>query len=87
MAETAAEQIRAPTTRTICKENDVEIIKGRVSGNHVFLVISVAPDLTVYMQDPYLRKSYMMIIDPGRDLPKREYFVGAADNITNGIIM
>ena len=82
--------------RQVCKANEVEIIKGHVSKDHVHLFVSVPPTLCVsklvqlikgmssrklLMEDKNLQKQYW-----GQHLWARGYFVASSGNITDEII-
>ena len=83
--------------RQICKEHDVEIIKGHVSGDHIHLFVSVPPQLAVSKLVQYLKgkSSYKMMQENkqiskeflGRHLWGRGYFVATSGNVTDEIIM
>lgn len=92
VAERARELIRG-----ICKEHDVEILKGHVSSDHVHLFVSVPPHLAVSKLVQYLKgkSSYKMMHENkalskqfwGRHLWGRGYFVATSGNITDEVIM
>ena len=80
----------------ICKENQTEIIRGRVAGNHVHIYASVPPYLSVsklvqYLKGktsrkiqqefPELRKQYW-----GKHLWAVGYFVRTTGNVTDEMI-
>src|SRR5260221_814005 len=82
--------------RQVCKTNDVEIIKGHVSQDHIHLFVSVPPTISVsklvqlmkgmssrklLMEDKNLQKQYW-----GQHLWARGYLVASSGNITDGII-
>ena len=81
----------------ICKENDVEIIKGHVSKDHVHLFVSVPPHLAISKLVQYLKgkSSYKLLLENkqlskecwGRHLWARGYFVATSGNVTDEIIM
>ena len=83
--------------RGICKEHDVEIIKGHVSKDHVHLFVSVPPHLAVSKLVQYLKgKSSYKLMQENKQLSKlfwgqhlwgRGYFVATSGNITDEIIM
>ena len=83
--------------RQICKENDVEIIKGHVSKDHVHLFVSVPPHLAISKLVQYLKgkSSYKMMQENkqiskefwGRHLWARGYFVATSGNVTDEIIV
>ena len=90
-----AERVRE-LIRQICKANDVEILKGHVSKDHVHLLVSVPPHLSVSQLVQYLKgkssnklqlefrhiqKEYW-----GRHVWARGYFAASSGNITDEII-
>jgi putative transposase len=91
-----AERIRE-LLRGICKEHEVEIIKGHVSQDHIHLFVSVPPHIAVSKLVQYLKgkSSYKMMQENkqlskifwGRHLWGRGYFVATSGNITDEVIM
>jgi len=83
--------------RGICKEHEVEIIKGHISQDHVHLFVSVPPHLAISKLVQYLKgkSSYKMMQENkvlskmfwGRHLWGRGYFVATSGNITDEVIM
>ena len=83
--------------RQICNENEVEIIKGHVSKDHVHLFVSVPPSLAISKLVQYLKgkSSYKMLQENkqlskefwGRHLWARGYFVATSGNVTDEIIL
>ncbi len=83
--------------REICKGNDVEILKGHVSKDHVHLFVSVPSHLAVSKLVQYLKgkSSYKLMQENkqisrlfwGRHLWGRGYFVATSGNITDEMIM
>ncbi len=83
--------------REICKSNEVGIIKGHVSTDHVHMFVSVPPHMVVSKLVQYLKgkSSYKMMQENkqisrffwGRHLWGRGYFVATSGNITDEIIM
>jgi putative transposase len=82
--------------RQVCKENEVEIIKGHISKGHVHLFVSVPPTISVsklvqlmkgrssrklLMEDKNLQKQYW-----GQHLWARGYFVSSSGNITDEMV-
>lgn len=82
--------------RQVCKANEVEIIKGHISKDHVHLFVSVPPTVSVsklvqmlkgvssrklLMEDKNLQKQYW-----GQHLWARGYFVASSGNITDEMI-
>ena len=83
--------------RQICKSNDVEIIRGHISKDHVHIFVSVPPYLSVsslmqklkgissrklLMEYKHLSKQFW-----GRHLWARGYFAASSGHITDEIIM
>jgi putative transposase len=91
-----AERVRE-IIRGICKEHEVEIIKGHISQDHVHLFVSVPPHLAISKLVQYLKgkSSYKMLQENkmlsklfwGRHLWGRGYFVATSGNITDEVIM
>ena len=91
-----AERVR-DLLRQICKENNVEIIKGHVSKDHIHLFVSVPPHLAISKLVQYLKgkSSYKIMQENkqvsrmfwGRHLWGRGYFVATSGNITDEVIM
>lgn len=90
-----AERVRE-LIRQICKANDVEILKGHVSKDHVHLFVSVPPHISVSQIIQYLKgktsnklqlefkhiqKEYW-----GRHVWARGYFAASSGTITDEII-
>ena len=83
--------------RGICKEHEVEIIKGHVAKDHVHLFASVPPHLAISKLVQYLKgkSSYKLLQENkqlsklfwGRHLWARGYFVATSGNVTDEIIM
>lgn len=83
--------------REICKTNDVEIIKGHVSQDHVHLFVSVPPNISISQLLQFLKgkSSYKMMFSFkelqkqfwGQHLWARGYFVCSSGNITDEVIM
>ena len=81
--------------REICKTNDVEIIKGHISKDHVHLFVSAPPHISVSQ----LVKSLKDIQEAhdgiqslnrtfwGRHIWARGYFVASSGNVTDEVIM
>lgn len=82
--------------REICGQNDVHIIKGHVSKDHVHLFISLPPQVTIsrlvqqlkgksayklLQEFPHLRKKFW-----GRHLWARGYFCCSSGNVTDEVI-
>lgn len=83
--------------RQICKENEVEIVKGHVSRDHVHLFVSVPPHLAISKLVQYLKgkSSYKLLHENqqlskefwGRHLWGRGYFVATSGNVTDEVIL
>jgi len=83
--------------REICNRNDVEILKGHVSKDHVHLFVSVPPHLAISKLLQYLKgkSSYKLMQENkqlsrvfwGRHLWARGYFVATSGNITDEVIL
>lgn len=96
MVGIVAERVRE-LVRGICKEHDVEIIKGHVSRDHVHLLVSVPPHLAISKLVQYLKgkSSYKLLMENkqlsrefwGRHIWARGYFVATSGNVTDEIIM
>ena len=96
MVGLVAERVRE-LIRGICKEHEVEIIKGHVSKDHVHLFVSVPPHLAISKLVQYLKgkSSYKMLLENkqlsrefwGRHVWGRGYFVSTSGNITDEMIM
>lgn len=91
-----AERVRE-LIRQICKENDVEIIKGHVSKDHIHMFVSVPPHLAIskLVQSIKGKSSFKLLSENkelsrqfwGRHLWGRGYFVATSGNITDEVIM
>ena len=96
MSGLIAERVRE-LLRQICKENDVEIIKGHISKNHVHMLVSVPPHLAISKLVQYLKgkSSYKMKQENkqiskmfwGRHMWGRGYFVATSGNVTDEVII
>ena len=83
--------------RGICKEHEVEIIKGHISKDHVHMFVSVPPHLAISKLVQYLKgkSSYKLMLENkqiskefwGRHVWGRGYFVATSGNITDEVIM
>ena len=82
--------------REICRTNEIEILEGAVSQDHVHVLLSCPPNLSpskimqyikgkssrkLLMEFPHLRKQFW-----GRHLWARGYFVASSGNVTDEII-
>ena len=91
-----AERVRE-LLRGICKEHEVEILRGHVSKDHIHLFVSVPPHLAISKLAQYLKgkSSYKLLSENqqlsqafwGRHLWARGYFVATSGNITDEMIM
>jgi putative transposase len=91
-----AERVRE-LVRGICKEHEVEILKGHISRDHVHLFVSVPPHLAISKLVQYLKgkSSYKLMMENkqiskefwGRHVWGRGYFVASSGNITDEVIM
>ncbi len=96
MVGLVAERVRE-LLRGICKEHEVEILKGHVSKDHVHLFVSVPPHLAISKLVQYLKgkSSYKLLSENkqlskvfwGRHLWGRGYFVATSGNITDEVIL
>lgn len=96
MSGVVSERVRE-LVRQICKENDVEIIKGHVSKDHVHLFVSIPPQLAIskLVQSLKGKSSYKLLGENkelskqfwGRHLWARGYFVATSGNVTDEVIM
>jgi putative transposase len=83
--------------RQICKEHEVEILRGHISQDHVHLFVSVPPHLAISKLVQYLKgkSSYKMLQENkqlskefwGRHLWGRGYFVATSGNVTDEVII
>ncbi len=83
--------------REVCKANEVEIIKGHVSEDHVHLFVSVPPHISVSKLMQYIKgKSSRKVMSEfktvskmywGRHFWARGYFVVSSGTITDEMIM
>ncbi len=83
--------------REICKVNEIEILKGHVSADHVHLFVSAPPHLSVSKVVQYLKgKSSRKLLSVfrhlqqqfwGRHLWARGYFVASSGNVTDEVVM
>ena len=91
-----AERVRE-LLRQICKEHDVEIIKGHVSRDHIHLFVSVPPQMAISKLVQYLKgkSSYKLLQENkvlskefwGKHLWGRGYFVATSGNVTDEVII
>jgi putative transposase len=91
-----AERVR-DLIREICKANDVEILKGHISADHVHIFVSVPPHLSVseLAQSMKGKTSRKMLMEYkslsrafwGRHMWARGYFAASSGNVTDEVIM
>ena len=91
-----AERVR-DLIREICKANDVEIIKGHVSHDHVHIFVSVPPHISVSQLTKSIKgkTSRKMLMEYrslsrafwGRHLWARGYFAASSGNVTDEVII
>ena len=84
-------------TREICRVKDVEIIKGHISRDHVHILVSVPPHISVshLVQSIKGKTSRKMMMEFkslsrtfwGRHIWARGYFVASSGNVTDEVIM
>lgn len=80
----------------ICTAQDVEIIKGHISRDHVHLLVSVSPDISVskLVQSIKGKSSRKMMMEHkslnrqfwGRHIWARGYFAASSGNVTDEVI-
>jgi putative transposase len=83
--------------REICKANEVEIVKGHVSRDHIHLFVSVPPRLSISKLMQYLKgkTSHKMLFEFkhlqrqfwGKHIWARGYFAVSSGNVTDEVIM
>jgi putative transposase len=83
--------------REICKSLDIEIIKGHVSKDHVHLLVSVPPQLSISKVMGRIKgKTSRKLLSEYRRLSKefwgrhlwgRGYFAASSGNVTDEVIM
>jgi putative transposase len=91
-----AERLRE-LIREICKGNEIDIIKGSISKDHVHLFISAPPFLSVskLVQSIKGKTSYKLLSEYkelskqfwGRHIWGRGYFAASSGNVTDEVIM
>lgn len=91
-----AEKVRT-IIREICKANEVEIIKGHISKDHVHLFVSVPPYISISSLLQSLKgKSSRKLLATEKELQKqfwgrhlwaRGYFVASSGNVTDEVVM
>jgi len=83
--------------RLVCQKNDVDILSGHVSKDHIHLLVSVPPHLSVSRLVQYLKGSSSHELQQefkelnkqfwGRHLWGRGYFAATTGNVTDEILM
>ena len=83
--------------REICKSQDVEIIRGHISRDHVHIFVSVPPHVSVSQLVQWLKgkTSRKMMMEYkslrrmfwGRHMWARGYFVASSGNVTDEVII
>jgi putative transposase len=83
--------------REICRSNDVEIIRGHVSRDHVHIFVSVPPHVSVSQLVKSIKgktsRKLMMEYKTlsrafwGRHMWARGYFVASSGNVTDEVII
>jgi putative transposase len=96
MSGLIAERIRE-LIRGICKEHEVEILKGHVSKDHAHLFVSVPPHVAISKLVQYIKgKSSYKLMQENKQISKafwrrhlwgRDYFVSTSGNVTDEAIM
>lgn len=91
-----AEKVRE-LIREICKSNDIEIIKGHVSADHVHLFVSIPPHISISNAMQSLKgKTSRKILANFKDMQRqfwgrhfwaRGYFASSSGNITDEMVM
>lgn len=82
--------------RSVCQQNEVEILSGHVSKDHIHLLVSVPPHLSVSKLVQYIKgnSSHKLQMECkelnkeywGRHLWARGYFAASTGNVTDEII-
>ena len=96
LSRLVAERLRE-LVREVCKENEVEILKGHVGNDHVHLFVSVPPNvspskLMQYIKGKTSRKLMMEFrhinkMFWGRHLWARGYFAASSGNVTDEMVI
>ncbi len=83
--------------RQVCKNNEIEIIAGHVSRDHVHLLISVPPHMSVSKTVQYIKgyTSRKLLMEYkelnkqfwGHHLWARGYFAASSGNVTDEVII
>ena len=95
MVGKVAENVRS-ILREICKQNEVEILAGHVSKDHVHLMVSVPPYISISDLVQALKgKSSRKLLSTDKNLAKqfwgrhlwaRGYFAASSGNVTDEIV-
>ncbi len=82
--------------REVCRTNDIEILQGHVSGDHVHILVSAPPNMSASKIMQYIKgKSSRKLMMEFRHLNKqfwgrhmwaRGYFVATSGNVTDEVI-
>jgi putative transposase len=82
--------------REVCRTNDIEILQGHVSGDHVHILVSAPPNMSAskimqYVKGKSSRKLMMEFRHLnkqfwGRHMWARGYFVATSGNVTDEVI-
>ena len=82
--------------RQVCRDSDVEILKGHVSKDHVHLFVSIPPQLAIsrFVQRVKGKSSYKLLqefahlrkVFWGRHVWARGYFCCSSGNVTDEVI-
>ena len=82
--------------RQVCSQNDVQILSGHISKDHVHMLVSVPPYLSASKLVQYMKGNSLYKLQKefkelnkeywGRHLWARGYFVASTGNITDEII-
>lgn len=91
-----AERVRE-LVRMVCKNNEVEILAGHVSKDHVHLLVSAPPYLSISKLVQYIKgySSRKLLMENkelnkqfwGQHLWARGYFAASSGNVTDEVIM
>lgn len=83
--------------RFVCQKNEVEILAGHVSKDHIHLLVSMPPHLSVSKLVQYIKgyTSRKLLMENkelnkqfwGRHLWARGYFAASSGNVTNEVII
>ena len=83
--------------REICKANEVEILKGHISKDHVHIFVSVPPHISISKLVQYLKgKSSRKLLGHFHELQKqfwgrhfwaRGYFAASSGNVTDEVVI